>query len=215
MTTRPAAALCSLLISSSSSFSCITNWSWMVRALMFDRIITLTMAAVAVNNLLAAYPAYPCISCISLHIPHRYEAVKRWGCVLSSSGIIYLFTRLKMAIRFLNRSLWLIILLRYASKDFQVTSEFDSFKIQLQRVVKSTSSRICYAWITRWQRSSFAFTSHGMFFFMSHAGITRWQRCSFAFSSHGMLFLYESKQRSVIKDSELGEMVSKQNILLQ
>ena len=108
--------------------------------------------------------------------------------VLTSSGVIYFFMRLKMAIRFLNWSLWLIILLRCVGGDFQVTSEFDSFENQFQRVVEPTSPGICYAWITRWQRSSFAFSSHGMVFFMSHARITRWQRSLFAFSSHGMFF---------------------------
>ena len=96
--------------------------------------------------------------------------------------------RLKMAIRFLNWSLWLIILLRCVGGDFQVTSEFESFENQFQRVVEPTSPGICYAWITRWQRRSFAFSSHGMVFFMSHARITRWQRSLFAFSSHGMFF---------------------------
>ena len=92
-----------------------------------------------------------------------------------------LFMCLKMAIRFLNWSLWLIILLRYVSKDFQVTSEFDSFKIQFQKVDKSTSSRICYAWITCWQRSSFASR-------ICYAWITGWQRSSLTFSSHEMFF---------------------------
>lgn len=126
---------------------------------------------------------------------HYYEDAYavRCGAVqcgrdLTSSGVIYFFMRLKMAIRFLNWSLWLIILLRCVGGDFQVTSEFDSFENQFQRVVEPTSPGICYAWITRWQRSSFAFSSHGMVFFMSHARITRWQRSLFAFSSHGMFF---------------------------
>ena len=99
-----------------------------------------------------------------------------------------LFMRLKMAIRFLNWSLRLIILLRCVGGDFQVTSEFDSFENQLQRAVEPTSPGICYASITRWHRSSLASSSHGMFFFMSHAWITRWQRSLFAFSSRGMFF---------------------------
>ena len=126
----------------------------------------------------------------------------RCGRVLTSSGVIYFFMRLKMAIRFLNWSLWLIILLRCVGGDFQVTSELDSFENQFQRVVEPTSPGICYAWITRWQRSSFAF-------FLPWDGFLYESRSDYSLAEKLIcillpwdVFLYESEQRFVIKDSE-------------